>query len=121
MQQYKDIGVNAYRLLDPRDTYPAYPGNHSNNVNHKVLAFKVSRAQLKIIVEVQILFFLPFSGINVSMTKSVVKLAPRCFCDPNSYLRNNTPKHGNIHSYINTFVPTYDLNCPRGTFRKDVR
>ena len=56
MQQYKDIDVNAYRLLDPRDTYPAYPGNYSNNVNHKVLAFKVSGTQIKII-EVQIFFF----------------------------------------------------------------
>ena len=44
MQQYKDIDVNAYRLLDPRDTYPAYPGNHSdvcNNVYHKVLTFNL--------------------------------------------------------------------------------
>ena len=26
MQEYKDKDLNAYRLLDPRDTYPAYPG-----------------------------------------------------------------------------------------------
>ena len=27
MQRYKQTDINAYRLLDPRDTYPAYPGN----------------------------------------------------------------------------------------------
>ena len=27
MQHYKYKNLNAYRLLDPRDTYPTYPGN----------------------------------------------------------------------------------------------
>ncbi|XP_064627789.1 voltage-dependent calcium channel subunit alpha-2/delta-2-like [Lineus longissimus] len=62
-----------------------------------------------------------FTGLPVTMAASTVKLAPRCFCDPDDYVKLNRPSLFDIHEDINKPSSYSPPQCPNGTFQTGVR